>query len=62
MARINTLVINIFNSNGEKVISPLYEVHTWEDAERIISNTRKLIAESVNPDSTFNFEVHGQGS
>lgn len=62
MARIDTLVINIINSNGEEVISPLYEVHTWEDAERIISNTRKLIAESANPENTIRFSLYGQGA
>jgi hypothetical protein len=61
MATINTLVINITNSKGE-VFSPIYEVHSWEKAEEIINTTRKLIAEGANPDSTFQFEVHGQGS
>lgn len=55
---INTLVINIFYSNG-KVLTPIYEVHTWEDAERIITNTRQLIAESTDPKATFQFTVQG---
>lgn len=58
---INTLVINITNSKGE-VISPIYEVHSWERAEEIINSTRKLIAEGSDPASKFQFEVHGQGS
>ena len=59
MAVINTLVINIKNSKGEEVLSPLYEVHSWEDAEKIIKNTKTLIAESPNPDSTFTFSLEG---
>ena len=55
---INSLVINIFYSNG-KVLSPIYEVHTWERAEEIISNTRKLIADSTDPQATFQFSVQG---
>jgi hypothetical protein len=58
---INTLVINITNSNGE-VFSPIYEVHSWADAEKIIENTRTLIAEGSHPDSTFQFSVQGQGA
>ena len=58
---INTLVINITNSKGE-VFSPIYEVHSWERAEEIINNTRKLIAEGAHPDSTFQFSVQGQGA
>ncbi len=58
---INTLVINITNTKGE-VLSPIYEVHSWEDAEKIIENTRTLIAEGANPDSTFQFSVQGQGA
>lgn len=58
---INTLVINITNSKGE-VFSPIYEVHSWERAEEIINNTRKLVAEGADPNSKIQFEVHGQGS
>ncbi len=58
---INTLVINITNTKGE-VFSPIYEVHSWEKAEEIINNTRRLIAEGADPDSTFQFSVLGQGS
>jgi len=59
MAVINTLVINIKNSEGEEVLSPLYEVHSWADAEKIIETTKALIAESPNPDNTFTFSVIG---
>jgi hypothetical protein len=55
---INTLVVNIFYSNGQ-VLSPIYEVHTWEKAEEIISNTRKSIAEGTDPKATFQFSVQG---
>jgi hypothetical protein len=59
MAVINTLVINIKNGKGEEVLSPLYEVHSWADAEKIIETTEALIAGSLNPDNTFTFSVIG---
>lgn len=58
MATINTLVINIFYSNGQ-VLSPIYEVHSWERAEELIERTRQLIAESNDPEATFQFSVQG---
>jgi hypothetical protein len=59
MATINTLVIKIKNNEGQEVLSPLYEVHSWADAEKIIQNTKTLIAEGANPDHTFTFSVEG---
>lgn len=60
MATISTLVVNIFYSNGQ-VLSPIYEVHSWERAEELIENTRKLIADSADPKATFQFSVQGRG-
>lgn len=56
--KIYSLVINIKNSQGEVELSPIYEVHTWEKAEEIITATRNLIADTGK---TFSFSVEGSG-
>ena len=54
---MNIYSIKLNINNGTDMISPIYEVHSWEDAERIITNTKALLADK--PNSSFSFEVYG---
>jgi hypothetical protein len=52
---IYSLVLHI--NNGTSMLSPIYEVHSWDKAEEIIRNTMELLKDK--PGSSFSFEVHG---
>lgn len=52
---INTLKLDIFN--GETELSPIFEVHSWEQAEAVIRNTIELIKDK--PNASLSFEVYG---
>ena len=52
---IFSIKLEINNGVSNETISPIYEVHAWEDAERIITNTKALLADK--PNSSFSFEV-----
>ena len=52
---ITTIKMNIFT--GETELSPIYEVHSWEQAETVIRNTMELLKDK--PNATFSFEVYG---
>jgi hypothetical protein len=54
---IFSIKLEINNGVSNETISPIYEVHSWEDAERIIMNTKALLADK--PNSSFSFEVYG---
>lgn len=53
---INTVVIKITEPDGT-YIEPVYECHSWEKAEEIISNTEALLAGS---NKTMTFSVIGR--
>ena len=55
---ILSLKIDIFD--GENTLSPIYEVHSWEHAEKIILNTKELLKDK--PNATFSFEVFGNST
>jgi hypothetical protein len=55
---IYSIKLDIFN--GTDTISPIYEVHSWEQAERIIAHTKELLADK--PNSSFSFEVYGNST
>ncbi len=54
-ATIYSIKLDIFK--GKDTISPVYEVHSWEQAERIINNTADLLKDI--PNASFSFEVSG---